>query len=403
MYFRLLLILLLVVSINTYAEEKPCFESQLLFPLQEQHVHSSSIVECSNGDLIACWFQGSGERKSKDVVVMGARLRQAETEWSVPFPMADTPDFPDCNPVLFIDDRSELWLFWIAVFAERWEDSVLRCRRSRDYLGDGPPQWYWQDMIAFDPGERFSAAVHAGFEQLEAQLPDLPLDGFKKHLAKRDLKRIRQESGNLSLRQRGWMTRSRPLILPSGRYILPLYSDGSLLGLMALSDDQGKTWRPSEPIVGLALNQPSLARKQDGTLAAYMREENDYLHRILCSESTDDGETWSLAEATDMPNPNASVEALTLRDGRWLLLYNDSETARDTLLLAMSGDEGGQWSWKRHLECEPGGQFHYPSMIEGRDGRVHITYTFQPAGNKGKSIKHVSLSPDWVLEVNANH
>jgi len=391
-------VLLLIASSPAFAAAAsgPLFESQTLFPLQEQHVHSSSIVLCPNGDLLACWFQGSGERRSMDVVINGARRRKGETTWSAPFLMADTPDFPDCNPVLFIDDNEELWLFWIAVFAERWEDSLLRCRRSRDYQGDGAPNWYWQDLIVFDPGRRFADAIAAGFDQIEAQLPDLPLDGFKQHLAKRDLKRIREEAKNLSLRQRGWMTRSRPLILPSGRYILPLYSDGSLMGLMAISDDHGATWRPSAPIVGLALNQPSLARKQDGTLVAYMREENEYLRRILVSESTDDGDTWSLAVATDMPNPNASVEALTLRDGRWLLLYNDSEKSRDTLLLAMSDDEGDTWRWQRHLERDPGGQFHYPAMIEGKDGQAHITYTYQPPGNKGKSIKHVLLEPDWV-------
>ena len=389
-----LMLLLAVLPAAVYAV--PVFESELLFPLQEQHVHSSSIVECGNGDLLACWFQGSGERRSMDVVIMGARLRSGETEWSAPFLLADTPNFPDCNPVLFIDEKEELWLFWIAVFAERWEDSLLLWRRSRDYLADGPPKWHWQDLIVFDPGERFATAIHEGFDRIEEQIPDMPMDKFKQHLAKRDLKRIREESKNLSLRQRGWMTRSRPLILPSGRYILPLYSDGSLMGLMAISDDRGETWRPSAPIVGLALNQPSLARKQDGTLVAYMREENEYLRRIMRSESTDDGETWSLAKATDLPNPNASIEALTLEDGRWLLLYNDSETTRDSLLLALSQDEGATWSAQRHMEQDPGGQFHYPTMIQGRDGRVHITYTFQPSGNVGKSIKHVVLTPDWI-------
>ena len=388
--------MLLSVAASLSSVAEPLFESELLFPLQAQHVHSSSVVVCPNGDLLACWFQGSGERQSMDVVVMGARLRKGETEWCTPFPMADTPDFPDCNPVLFIDSKEELWLFWIAVFGERWEDSLLRCRRSKDYQDEGPPSWYWQDLIAFDPGQAFVSAVDNHFDQLEKLLPDLPMDNFKKFLVERDMKRIRKEARNLSIRQRGWMTRCHPLILPSGRYILPLYSDGFLMGLMAISDDQGKTWHASAPIVGLALNQPSLARKKDGTLVAYMREENDYLHRMYSSESTDDGDTWSLAVPMDLPNPNASVEALTLRDGRWLLLYNDSETSRDSLLLALSDDEGKSWGWQRYLEQEESGQFHYPYMTEENDGHVHISYTHQPAGNKGQSIKHVLLDPDWI-------
>lgn len=396
----LIFIVLFFTATLSVAFAEPFFKSQILFPLQEQHVHSSSIVLCPNGDLLACWFQGSGERTSMDVVVNGARLKKGEIEWSAPFMMADTPDFPDCNPVLFIDSNNELWLFWIAVMAERWEDSLLRCRRSHDYMGDGAPNWYWQDLIVFHPGERFVAAANSGLDEVEKQLPELPMDKFMKLLAEKNLKRIRKDVDNMSLRQRGWMPRCCPLILPSGRYIIPLYSDGYLMGLMVISDDQGKTWRASAPIVGLALNQPSLARKQDGTLVAYMREENDYLHRIYCSESKDDGETWSVAAPIELPNPNASVAALTLSDGRWLLLYNDSEDTRDTLLLALSDDEGRTWKWQRHLEKDAGGQFHYPTMIEGTDRRAHITYTFQPSGNKGKSIKHVELAPEWVREEN---
>ena len=74
-----------------------------IFPLQGKHVHSSSIVECPNGDLLACWFHGSGERTADDVVVQGARLKKGSKKWSPVFLMADTPHFPDCNPVLFVD------------------------------------------------------------------------------------------------------------------------------------------------------------------------------------------------------------------------------------------------------------------------------------------------------------
>lgn len=373
---------------------EPYFHAELIFPLQEQHTHSSTIAECPNGDFIACWFQGSGERRSMDVQLFGARLRKGASAWSAPFPMADTPNFPDCNPVLFVDRHGELWLFWIAVPAERWEDSLLRFRRSRDYEGDGPPKWHWQDLMLFDPGDRFVRATEEGLAEVAMRYPD-PEPRMKWFLM-RDAPRILKDAKNLSVRQRGWMTRCRPEVLPSGRILLPLYSDGFLFGLMAISDDDGASWRPSAPIVGAALNQPSLARKKDGTLVAYMREENDILRRILRSESGDDGETWSVAVPTDFPNPNASVEALTLRDGRWVLACNDTERGRDSLALAMSDDEGETWKWTRHLEREKGGSFHYPFMIQAADGRIHVTYTHQPAGNVGKSIKHVALAPEWI-------
>ncbi len=377
------------------AGAEPFLQSELMFPPQSQHVHSATIAQCPNGDLIAAWFQGSGERQSMDVAIRGARLRAGTGAWSEPFPMADTPNLPDCNPVLFMDPKGELWLFWIAVPAERWEDSLIRFRRSRDYTGDGPPVWHWQDLMLLEPGERLVRTAEAGFAEVNRRYPDAK--GRMAWFLKRDAPRILKEAKNPSLRQRGWMTRCHPVVLPTGRILLPLYSDGYLFGLMAISDDGGESWRSGAPMVGAALNQPSLARKQDGTLVAYLREENDILHRMLKSESKDDGETWSTAEATDMPNPNASVEVITLRDGRWVLACNDSETERDTLLLALSDDEGASWKWSRHLEREKGGSFHYPFLIQSADGVVHAVYTHNPPNGAGKSIKHAALNPEWIM------
>ena len=113
-----LMMLLSTVMLESAADAPHCQEN-LIFPPQEKHVHSSSIVQCPNGDLLACWLYGSGERQSPDVVVQGARLKKGAAAWSPIFPMADTPHFPDCNPVLFVDANQQLWLFWIAVLAER--------------------------------------------------------------------------------------------------------------------------------------------------------------------------------------------------------------------------------------------------------------------------------------------
>jgi hypothetical protein len=104
------------------------FEAQLIFPLNGWHNHASSLVECPNGDLLACWFSGSGERTADDVQILGARRRKGATRWSQPFPMADTPDYPDCNPVLFINARRRLWLVWITILNHRWEGSLLKYR-----------------------------------------------------------------------------------------------------------------------------------------------------------------------------------------------------------------------------------------------------------------------------------
>ena len=386
----LVILLALCLDFVSVFAGTPSIHSELIFPLQAKHVHSSCIIECPNGDLLATWFHGSGERESPDVVIQGARLRQGNAAWSEVFPMADTPNLPDCNPVLFIDAKQELTLFWIAVLGDSWNHCLLRFRKSKDYLGDGPPKWHWQDDLILTPGPEFVAALQEGLPNLSIAEAD-----YGGHVKPPDEALI-EAAKDPGKRQLGWMPRTHLLTLPSGRILFPLYSDGFYVGLMAISDDGGQSWRSSRPIVGVGLNQPSVVRKRDGTLVAFMRREGPPPHRMQVSTSKDDGETWSLALATDFPNPNASIEAIALRDGRWVMAYNDLEKGRDSFALALSDDEGRSWKWRRHLERKSGGLFHYPSMIQTKDGRLHLTYTHQPGGEDQRSIKHVTFDVEWI-------
>jgi len=135
--------LFLFIMVFTQINAQPIYKDESIFPLQKKHVHGSSIVECSNGDLLACWFHGSGERTADDVLIQGARLKKGAKKWSPVFLMADTPGFPDCNPVLFIDKKERLWLFWIVVRAHSWERSILKYRISTDYQKACAPNWTW--------------------------------------------------------------------------------------------------------------------------------------------------------------------------------------------------------------------------------------------------------------------
>ncbi len=87
------------------------------------------MIESPNGDLLVCWFHGTGERKANDVVVNGSRKKKGK-KCSPMFDMADTPDLPDCNPVLFVDSQERLWLFWAAVVSNGWQHSLLRYKRA---------------------------------------------------------------------------------------------------------------------------------------------------------------------------------------------------------------------------------------------------------------------------------
>src|SRR5437867_4069435 len=102
-------LLLLVSSAKTTGkEEEPWLKSELLFPPEHWHNHASCIVECPNGDLLVCWYHGSGERTADDVAVLGARKTKRAGHWSEPFLMADTPGYPDTNPAMFIDPQKRL-------------------------------------------------------------------------------------------------------------------------------------------------------------------------------------------------------------------------------------------------------------------------------------------------------
>lgn len=388
-------ITMLIVMASPFAAIAPSaaaeMRGELIFPPQSKHVHSSSIVELPGGDLLACWFHGSGERTANDVVIQGARLRKGERQWSPEFVMADTPNLPDCNPTMFLDARQRVWLFWIVPLANRWEHSVLKYRRAESYSKDGPPEWTWQDSIHLVPGKAFAQSLEKGFRKLkfdESMWAEyaLPYSEMLIEAARDPIKR-----------QTGWMTRTHPLTLPSGRILIPLYSDGFNASLMAISDDDGERWTASRPIVGLGPIQPSVVRGEDGTLVAYLRDSGKRPGRVMRSTSKDDGETWSLALDTDIPNPGSSLEAVRLNDGRWIMVFNDTEIGRNRLAVACSDDEGNTWKWKRVLEDGVLGKqsYAYPSMIQSRDGALHITYTHVAPG--GSSIKHVTLDIDWIV------
>ena len=370
----------------------PVFRSEYIFPVQGKHVHSSSVVELPNGDLLACWFEGSGERTANDVQVMGARLKKGQTKWGSPFLLADTPGNPDCNPVLFLDAKNRLHLTWIVVMANRWEASLLKTRISTDYLNDGPPKWDWQDVILLKPGEEFATAMEKGFKEL-----DSPSHAWAEYAPQYE-RMIVEAAKDPVKREIGWMGRIQPLILKNGRMLMPLYSDGYNVSLVAVSDDNGDTWKPSLPIVGRGNIQPALVQKKDGTVVAYMRDNGDSPKRVVYSSSTDNGETWSVSVKTDIPNPGSSVEAIVLHDGQWLMVNNDLENGRHRLAVTLSDDEGATWKWKRYLEYIPKGRhgFSYPTAIQTKDGMVHVTYSSHLA--EGKTIKHVSFPPSWVKE-----
>jgi len=369
----------------------PTIESQLIFNPRSDHNHAASIVECPNGDLIASWYRGKGERDADDVAVFGARLRKGDSRWSEPFVMADTPGFPDCNTAMFVDATGRLWLFWPTIIANSWESCVTNYRVSKNFSADGPPTWDWQSTILLKPQD-FERTV---LDALNARLKSTTQPA---QVAAARIERYRKLASDKLLSRLGWQPRCKPTVLPSGRILLPLYSDTYSAGLMAVSDDGGKTWYASRPLVGFGNIQPTVLRKNDGTLVAYMRE-NGPIHRIRVAESKDDGITWGPVGAIDLPNPGAGIDAVRMDDGRWLLVYNDTTRARNSLAVSISDDEGRTWKWTRHLEKHETGSYHYPAVIQSKDHLIQVVYSHYTG--EGQSIKYARFNADWVLQGDA--
>ena len=98
---------------------------------------------------------------------------------------------------------------------------------------------------------------------------------------------------------------------------------------------------------------------------------------------------------TDLPNPGSGLDGVRLRNGHWVLVYNDTTNKRNSLAVSLSEDEGRSWKWTRHLEQEPTGSYHYPAVIQARDGRIHVVYSYFVKA--GQTIKHAtfSASEEW--------
>jgi len=429
------LIALLVSFLGQQANgQNPEFNAELILPFQEQHLHGSTIVELSNGDLLASWFHGSGERWADDVQIMGARKKEGSTGWGKPFLMADVEGFPDINPVLFVDEKDRLWLFWYTVIANQWRTSVLKYRISEDYMNtDGAPEWQWQADLHVKPGDKtewgiqpndsFVASVEEQVEEYERYLQqhadqqtveewkeksqELISKSAGKDMVKDGLLVDKEHKpaqlGYPYFRRMGWQTRSKPVVTSSGRIILPLYSDGFSFSMMAYTDNQGETWNFSDPLVGFGNLQPTIAETASGELVTYMRDSGPEPKRLMVSRSTDNGESWGTVKDTNFPNPSSAADIVTLDNGHWVMLYNDTIEERHSLAVALSEDGGKTWPWKKKIEYNSSDTASvyaaYPAIIKGEDGTLHATYSFRRPKSKSdakKTIKYATFNEAWI-------
>ena len=293
--------------------------------------HASTIVETKSGRLLAAWFGGTREGHP-DVGIWLSR--QVNGRWTAPVEVAnglqaDGTRNPCWNPVLFQPKDGPLMLFY--------------------KVGPSPRSWWGLLRTSDDDGRSWSAA---------RRLPDGIVGPIK----------------------------NKPVQLANGDILCPASSEDKGWRVhFERSRDGGRTWTATAPVNdGKAIGaiQPSILLHGD-RLQAVGRTQQGKVFEVW---SDDGGKTWGTMALTDLPNPNSGTDAVTLRDGRYLLVYNHTPKGRTPLNVAVSRD-GKKWRTALVLENEPG-EYSYPAVIQTSDGLVHITYTW-----KRQRIKHVVLEP----------
>lgn len=294
--------------------------------------HASTIVELRNGDLLAAWFGGTHEN-APDVAIWGAR--RSAGHWSAPYLLVREPNIACWNPVLFHSADGKLWLYY--------------------KFGPSARTWTGARLVSNDDGKTWSQPEH---------LPAGLLGPIK----------------------------DKPLVLPNGTIVsgTSVESYSSWAAWIDRSTNNGKTWQKlgpitvplqhplpqaqvnhEEPVHGII--QPAIVSLGKKHLRLYARSTSDVAH-ICVADSFDNGLSWTQAHPIDIPNPNSGIDAVGLRDGRIVLVYNNSTKDRTPLNLAISSD-GEHFKIFATLEDQPG-EFSYPAIIQGKDGELDITYTW---------------------------
>ena len=394
-----LLFAAILVVAHAWADA-PVFETELVFDPEQAmephgHVHASCIVECPNGDLRVVWYENGRELpepyfnkqkdKSADVRIAGSRRQPAAEDWEPAFVMSDTFGVSDNNPCLLVDKQGRLWLFHstlLGVPEWSWGSAILRFMSATNYAHPGRPTWETSNVLVVQADGPETV--------LDAAIALRKADGWPEDKLNEARQYIKMASGRLLAKRIGWMPRVHPLVRHDGAILLPLANENGGAACVAITDDAGKNWVFSKLVPDLGLSQPTLVEFPGGAITAFFRNDSG---RIKRSDSADGGLTWGPVSKLDLPNPNSGIEALLLGSGKLLMVYNDSEKERGTLAASLSDDNGKTWKWTRHIEQSADGRFDYPSVVQGKDGAIHVSYSFAT-----KAIKHARFNEAWVME-----
>ncbi|MHA1698464.1 MAG: sialidase family protein [Promethearchaeota archaeon] len=345
-------------------------------PIGRGSNHGSNITEGPDAELIAVWYGGTSE-KHEDVQIWMSKKESGSSGWSKPRVIEKegrTSRIPpemdefkgrnssEGNPVIYYEAEQErLHLWWITIYGfgsmRGWSTGFIKYKHSDDF------------------GETWVLK--------EDRTPRLLHDFW------------------------GEMIKNHPIRLSNGDIILPAMTEWTSYSPVyyickpeefkkgCLESQWEKVRAP-----GIGCFQPTLVELEPGHILSLMRvEKNSKFNRFMAQQdSFDHGRSWTDAHVNDFgfPNCNANNDIVKLKNGHVVLIYNDSREIRNPLTAALSEDGAKTWPYKRNIDYsqDPAARFHYPSVIQTKDGLIHVTYSYQPHDN----IKHAVFDEDWIKE-----
>ncbi len=354
--------------------------------------HAANLIELDNGDLLCTWFAGLAEG-SRDIKIVYSRLPKGAERWTQAELLSSDYERSEQNPSFFQEQGGRLWLLHTA-------------QKSRGLMT--PEEW---------AQKRRRGEVTGHFSMQETA----------------EVRRRLSDDGGYTwsdtesyFTKPGAFCRHPIAVLSNGDWIFPMWYSlveedaskpqyGRDYSVVQISTDAGKTWTQydvpgSEKRVHMCVLEPTPGRRPGHLLAFFRSRSGDRIYRAF---SEDYGRTWTVPQATCLPNNNASIQAIRLQSGAVAVIYNDCKGGDDPkavlwprqrvpVVIALTYDEGETFPHRRTIEFGDGfageraselnTQHHYPTIIQSRDGFIHVAYSYH-----GRiCIKYQRISESWI-------
>jgi predicted neuraminidase len=338
------------------ASEAVYDETFLVTPGEFKLSHSATIQDLPNGDLLACWYSSPeiGKEAAVDVQIYCRRKNHDQIIWqekTLVVKAHETANISDPsssigNPTLYNDGQT-VWLFYTAI-------------KAPNVIG----KLFWSSKIEYktsiDNGRTWSVA--------KSLRPD----------------------------HEGELPRGRILGISPGHFLLPLYHErdfrtGFICDIKTTLDQISNL--ACTDFDGGPHSQPTLMEINNGQHAYFRAQKGG---KLLHASRKSMSEPWTEVLPLELPNPDSSAAAESTNNLNGLLVYNDSSTAREPLVLSHSTD-GINFKIIKILDGmynNPAGskEYSYPQILRDQKGEYHVVYTY----DWRHAIKYIHFNEAWL-------